>query len=140
MAAPDVYATDGSINQHTVNSCDANGWGYLNSAWNKLNFLNQPHKMYVFQAGLDADYTVVKFKWGQVSVRGGYTAEFIVNKGVDNNMLPGVNATKNVDGTYTYNGVSYTAENLVNMFKNSWANNLKNQFNNYFYFAVQYRW
>ena len=140
MSDSNVYATDGSINHHTVNVCDVDNWGYLDSAWNKLNFLNQAHKMYVFQLGLDADYTIVKFKWGQVSVRGGYSAEYIINKGVDNNMFPGVNVTKNTNGTYNYNGVSYTAEDLVNSFKNDWIANLKNQFNNYFYFAIQYRW
>ena len=141
VADPEVYATDGSIYQHTVNVCDGTeGWGYLSSAWHKLNFLNQQHKMYLFQIGLDADYCTPKFKWGQFTVRGGYTAEFIINKGVDSHMFPGVRAEKVGDNTYKYNGHSYTAEELVNMFKNDWISNLTNQFNNYLYLAVQYRW
>jgi hypothetical protein len=135
LAKPEVYATDGSIYQHTFND-----QGYLGSAWNKLNFLNQDHKMYILQGGLDADYTFGKYKWGQLSVKAGYTAEFIINKGVDENMFPG-GLVSYKDGVYYCNEVQYdTADDIVNHFKGQWVDNLKNQFNNYLYFGVQYRW
>ena len=138
LAGENVYATDGSIYQHTFND-----QGYLGSAWNKLDFLNQEHKMYILQGGIDADYTLGKYKWGQLSIKAGYTGEFIINKGVDENMFPGGLVSQRADGKYICNGVSdpyNSADDIVNYFKGRWVDNLKNQFNNYLYFAVQYRW
>ena len=132
-----VYATDGSINQHV----EVDGGKYLDSAWDHLNFLNQEHKMYIFQAGLAAKYTLAKFNWGSISLRASYDAEYTVNKGVDSNLFPGGLTVQNEDGTYSYDGQVYSsAESLLAAYKSDWVADFRNVFTNYFYFGLEYRW
>ncbi len=139
MAPEGVYATNGSINHHVMIDRNPDD-GYLESAKYSLNFLNQQHIMYTFQGGFDAEYTIGKWKFGQFIAKAGYTAEYIINKGVDANMFPGGKVTAS-GGTYTYNGTTYgSADEVVQAAKIDWANSLKNTFNNYLYLGLQWRW
>ena len=142
-----AYATDGSINQHVIigtnNDLVTDGNGdYLDSAWNHLNFLNQEHKMYIFLGGVNASYTVGKWKWGSLALKASYNAEYIVNKGVDSNLYPSALTTYDATTkTYTYNGVTYTsADDLVAAYKADWTSTFTNVFNNYFYVGIEYKW
>lgn len=147
LADEGVYATDGSIYEHVMLSKEDGKWSYLPSAWNSLNFLNQEHMMYIFQGGVEAKYVLGRFNWGSVSVMAGYTAEYIRNKGVDSNLFTGGLTTpvdSDEDGEieyYTYNGVDYTSEEeLVAAYKADWVSTFTNQFNNYFYIGLRYKW
>ena len=142
LADEDVYATDGSIYNHANFANEGNETGtHVDTAWDHLNFLSQDHKMYVFQAGLNAKAHINAFKKTKLSLNFGYTFEYIRNKGVDANMFPGgkVSPVKNADTItgYTYNGKTYSTSEadkkaLVEDVRKEWEAALYDVINNYF--------
>ena len=81
--------------------------------------MNQSHKMYVIQAGFDAEYELQRTRYGVFSFNIGYTFEFIYNKGVDAPMYDG--------------SILDPAEA-----RRKWESNLHNEVNNYLSASVKY--
>lgn len=103
------YSTDGSI--WTSN---------LTYPSRQLNqFMQQDHKMYVFQCALNAEYELERAKWGTIIFNAGYMFEYIYNKGVDSHL---------------YTDKYDTPQEA----KDAWVKNLHNEFNNYFSCSVKY--
>ncbi len=96
------FITDGSINNHqhyfeysdkygdnqAANAEDASPQ-YLPSAWDHFMFMCQDSKMYTVQAGLDVDYTLPRFSFGQISFGVSYLFEYIHNLGVNSEIFVG---------------------------------------------------
>lgn len=122
----DSFATDGSIWASQVS---------LRSRWMN-NWLAQEHKMYVIQAGFDAQYDLITSKAGCFSFIFGYTFEAIINKGVDSSMYPAYFATASANA-YDQNAATIAD---VRRAKQNWIDNLHNEFNNYFKVAFKYRY
>jgi len=94
LASPAGYfATDGSIYQSPVfvhnGNTDKSDGSYIRSAWYKTMFLNQENKEYTIQTDANVTYDFPKCKLGQFSLSLGYVFEYVHNKGVGTNMLPG---------------------------------------------------
>lgn len=140
LADSGVYATDGTVYQHTM----FDGGEHVDGAWNKLNLFTQEHQMYVVQAGVSGEYRFPKIgNRTQLSVKAGWTFEFIKNYGVDNPMYPGGLVRKAMEGDvqktdgggnllYTYAGEEKTAEEIIKSFKDDWVSKLTDRLNNYF--------
>ncbi len=111
--------TDGSVFNHPYSD------GAYDYAWNHFMFMQSPTKMYVWQAGLDAGYTIPKQSIGKFTINMGYTFEFIKNHGVQNNILPG-------GGVY-----SADAAGLASAYDN-WKSKLHNDVNHYFRVSFKY--
>lgn len=141
MCDENIYATDGTIYQHTVvDMHNEKKEDYLFSAWNDLNFLNQKHIMSVFQTGIGIAYKLPEYKWGKLSFKINYIGEYIHNKGVDSHMLPGISLKYDkASDKYIYNGTNYSAEEIVQKFKNQWVSNLKDVWNNYLDIGFEYK-
>jgi hypothetical protein len=75
--------TDGSV----MDSPNA-GNGQFSISHERLLFMEQETKQYVFQFGLDAAWNLPPFKFGQLSFFVAYTFEYIKNNGVDRDMFP----------------------------------------------------
>lgn len=126
------YSTDGSV------------WttgGLSKPSRNQMNFMNQDHKMYLFQLGINAQYDLPRQKWGQVSFMFGYMFEYIHNKGVDSNIYSGINFS-GYDPTDENQSIieaknQITAADVKNA-KENWVANFRNVFNNYFSISVKY--
>ena len=135
------YATDGSIYTH-ANLEDPNSklGTHIDTAWDHLNFLNQDHKMYVLQEGLDVEYAFKKMKWGQVTLKFSYLFEWIKNPGVSNHLYPGGLVSES-GGVYTYKGSSYSsAEDLVEAARQDWIDGIgSDQINNFFTLGLRYQ-
>lgn len=150
MYEDDVYATDGSIFNHTfypkhnVKNDKERESQYLDSAWYYLNFLNQKNKMYIFQGSVSAKYSFNKTKVGLISLKVGYSGEYIINKGVDTNLYNNRNVIFNQisdnEYTYSYNNTEYTnAEDLIEQIKEDWKSTFTNCFNNFLYLGVEWK-
>ena len=145
IADKNVYSTDGSIFNHTYYYSENNSEvsGYLDTAWNFMNFLNQAHKMTIVQTGINADYNILKKSWGSLKLKAVYTFEFIKNKGVDSDMLPGLVKYNPESESYTYTsqGSEITTTNkreVIDYYKDQWISNFYNQTNHFLYLALEY--
>ena len=141
LAQSGQYATDGSIFTHSMlENTSAAIPTIIPTGHHRLNYLTQEHKMYVIQAGVDADYTFFRQKWGSLSVTLGYNFECIINKGVDSNLYPGGQVVSNGDGTYTVEGLSssMTQAQTVAYFKEAWVNSMHTVFNHYITLGLRY--
>lgn len=136
MNEKNVFSTDGSIFTHAHHYGDN---GFFSTAVNHLNFLTQPHKMYVLQTGFDCDYSFNQIKFGKWSINFSYLFEFIHNYGVDTNLFEGGKVTFNEKNqTYEYDGKFSTNQNeVVVYYRNLWAQKLTNLYNNYFTISVK---
>lgn len=135
------YATDGSIYTHPNLEDPGSKLGeHIDTAWDHLNFLNQDHKMYVLQEGLDVEYAFKKMKWGQVTLKFSYLFEWIKNPGVTNHLYPGGLVTES-GGAFTYKGSNYSsAEDLVEAARQDWIDNIgSDQINNFFTLGLRYQ-
>ncbi len=103
------YATDGSVYTAPVPK----------EIQETNTFMKQSHKMYVVQAGFDAEYELQRTRYGVFSFNLGYTFEFIYNKGVDAPMYDG--------------SILDPAEA-----RRKWEANLHNEVNNYLSASVKY--
>lgn len=122
------FSTDGSV------------WttgGLSKPSRNQMNFMNQEHKMYLFQLGISAQYDLPKEKWGQISFSAGYMFEYIHNKGVDSNIYSGINFSGYDPTDENQSIIEITAADVKNA-KDKWVANLRNVINNYFSISVKY--
>ncbi len=141
LAQKGQYSTNGSIFTHSMfENTTGPGLNVIPTGHQHLNYLTQEHIMYVIQAGVDADYTFFRQKWGTLSVTFGYDFECIINKGVDSHLYPGGQVVYNGDGTYSIEGVSgsKTQAETVAYFKDAWVNALHTVFNHYVTLGVRY--
>ena len=141
LAASGQYSTDGSIFTHSMfENENGTSLNVIPTGHYHLNYLTQTHQMYVIQAGIDADYTFFRAKYGSLAVTFSYNFECIINKGVDSHLYPGGLVTDNNDGTYDVEGwgTSKTQAEVVQYFKDSWADSMRNVFNNYFTIGIRY--
>ncbi len=142
LASPGQYSTDGSIYTHpNLANSDSRYGKHIDTAWDHLNFMTQEHRMYVLQEGLDVEYAFKKMKWGQISLKFSYLFEWIKNPGVANHLYPGGLVTDNGNGTYTYQGTTYSsASDLVSAAKENWRANLgSDHINNFFSLGLRYQ-
>lgn len=84
-----TYSTDGTSSMSQMFSSDGDGGRHVSSAWEKLGFMTGSHKMYVLQAGLNAEYELSRTKYGSLSFKIGYMFEYIKNAGVNSNIYSG---------------------------------------------------
>ena len=106
---------------------------YPKSVQERMVFMKQKHKMYMFQCGLQAGWEALRRKWGVLEFKLGYTFEYIYNKGVDNAIYTretaqAVNAAATKEDKYA----------LVSAARNNWVDNLFNEVNNYISLSVKY--
>ena len=139
LADANVYSTDGSAFTHSMQAGTSSAESLVSTAWNSVNFLTQSHKMYVVQAGLDADLTLRRYAWGRLSFCVNYVFEYVHNKNVDTNLYPGGRVTQNSDGTYSIDSIgSYTAAQTVAYFKDLWASSLVDAISNFIAVSICY--
>lgn len=148
-----VYATDGSVNTHSMfaNSKSSSG-RHVESAWDSMNWLNQEHVQYTLQTGLNVQYDFKPSKKGRrVSLKGGVCFEYVRNYGVAGEMFPGGSMEKveyNDDGevkSFEYDGKTYSVSDpdyedsiskIADDFRRQWAEQLTDRLNMYFTFGV----
>lgn len=136
-----TYSTDGGLNNHPYMSNPNGSVGTSLGSSSEWNFLCQDNLMFVLQESIGAEYSLKKYKWGQLSFNFNYLFEWIRNKGVDTDMFPGLgsNLQDNGNGIYGYDGNIYTGAELVENFRAIWRNALHNEINNYFSIGVKYQ-
>ncbi|MCI1207886.1 MAG: hypothetical protein LKF96_00365 [Treponema sp.] len=105
-----VYSTDGSTSTQQMFT----GGSHIDTAWDSLNFLTQDHIMYTCQMGFTGEYTFAHLRFGSVSLKAGYTFEYIHNKGVDEPLFTGSSEYSDAEDEYE-----------------TWVSNLHDEFNNY---------
>ena len=127
-----TYATDGGILTHSMfsNPDDESG-EHVESAWKSLNFLNQEHKMYVVQAKVDLDYTLLKNNFGSLTLNFCNVLQFTQNKGVDNQLYPGASISKNASAEAKKKAVSTAQE--------AWKKTLSNELSDYIFIGFTYK-
>ncbi|MBO4404775.1 MAG: hypothetical protein J5780_05525 [Treponema sp.] len=153
-AEPGIYSTDGSVFEHAnFANYESETGDHVDGAWNKLNMFTQEHQMYTVQGNLGIGYTFPKIRnYAEVSLKLGWTFEFVHNYGIDRHIYPGQgSACLTMDGEnqktnsqgellYTYNGRDdWTADELVNKFKKDWVDGLSDRIHNYFSAGVSVR-
>ena len=129
LNSPEGYfSTDGGIHNHQEFFLFGNPLyeSYVPSAWERFMFLTQPTKMHTIQAGLDIDYATPYTKFGRVCLTVGYTFEYIINYGVDNNIFIGQG------GNATEADVTAALE--------LWRSKLYNRTSHYIHVALKYEW
>lgn len=92
LAAKKNYVTNGTASMHQMfsnESLTASAGTHVDSAWEKMGFMTSSHKMYVYQGVLNGEYALPKTKFGQLSIKVGYTFEYIKNAGINRNVYPG---------------------------------------------------
>lgn len=140
LSAPEgSLVTDGTINNHQIGMYYDSETGeykesYVDSAWNKLMFLNQETKMYVVKAGIDVSYKLNTAKAGNFIFGAGYTFEYVHNFGVDTDIFPG-KATKDDSGNWE--NTEITDEDVKTAIQN-WRSGLVNLTNHYLTLYVKY--
>lgn len=131
----DAYKTDGSAFSSQMYGGTNNG---VESAWDHLSFLSQDTTMYVFQAGITAEYKLPLPIKPDVSLNAGYVLEYIKNAGVDRDIW-------NYNDTLAekYDKTEPTKEQMkeaVEDARNAWKAALYDVLNNYFSFSVKVMW
>ena len=120
------FVTDGSIFDYP----DA-GYGYLESANEKLNFLTQKHIMHIWQTGFDLSYELNLKKAGTLYFTLGYLFEYIKNYGVDSNIFIG--------GSYSdYSSYEAIPDEAVENALKEWRSQLRDVVHNYVSFSIKY--
>lgn len=90
LAKPNTYATNGTLYMSQMFSNESGSHGrHVDSAWEKLGFMEGARKMYVAQAGVNAEYTFARTRAGRFSLCAGYTFEYVKNAGVNNHIYGG---------------------------------------------------
>ncbi|MBQ7158450.1 MAG: hypothetical protein IJS09_03355 [Treponema sp.] len=151
-----TYRTDGSIYTHSMYSAakasDA-GADHVDSAWSKLLFMSGNHTMYSCQAGVNAEYEIPSVKKWRVTLKFGYTFEYVHNKGVDSVLYPGdmtgYVAETQEDGSikFAFRGVKYDSLDEITSRADvqaetkaayeNWVGKLFDQVNNFFSLSVK---
>ena len=103
---------------------------YPKTVQERMNFLNQDHKMYVFQLGLKASWEAFRKKYGTLTLNFGYTFEFIYNKGVDSPIYT-------AEAANAINSATDQAA-AIDSAKNAWIDKLHNEINNYITISAKY--
>ena len=103
---------------------------YPKTVQERMNFLDQDHKMYVFQLGLKASWEAFRKKYGTLTLNFGYTFEFIYNKGVDSPIYT-------AEAANAINSATDKAA-AIDSAKNAWINKLHNEINNYITISAKY--
>ncbi len=151
LAEKGTYSTNGTLSMSQMFSDSSSTHGkHVDSAWEKLGFMTSGHKMYVMQAGLNAEYELSRTKYGTLSFKLGYVFEYIKNAGVNTNIYNGLSYTKNTDSsgnvTYTFNGKDYNsydemyaaAKTAAKTAKEEWISNLYDCANHYLSLGFKY--
>lgn len=143
LSSKGCYPTDGSLNNHN-HLPDVPHDGYeINNTFKRYIFMNQDHKMFTVQGGIEGDFGTTRYKWGKMSVKASYLFEYISNKGVDVNIYNGQPYEVIKNGTsenYKWKGTVYsTYSDLFNaaieaakLDKANWVKNLHQVVDNYF--------
>jgi len=103
---------------------------YPKTVQERMNFLDQDHKMYVFQLGLKASWEAFRKKYGTLTLNFGYTFEFIYNKRVDSPIYTAEAANAIISAT--------DKAAAIDSAKNAWINKLHNEINNYITISAKY--
>lgn len=106
---------------------------YPKSVQERMVFMKQEHKMYALQFGLKASWEAFRRKYGTLTLNFGYTFEFIYNKGVDNAIYTSAVA-ESVNAAPT----AAAKEALTVVAKKNWAEQLRNEVNNYISLSAKY--
>ena len=106
---------------------------YPKSVQERMVFMKQSSKMYVFQCGLQANWEALRKKWGVLEFKLGYTFEWIHNKGVDSAIY-----TEDVANAINAAPTATQKYELVNAAWTSWRDRLFDELNNYISLSVKY--
>ena len=150
-----TYRTDGSVYTHSqFSDADSINAEHVESAWGHQLFMAGSHTMYTCQAGVSAEYEIPSAKKWRITLKFGYTFEYVHNKGVDSELYPGSaeGYTVNRDSSgkpksYTYEGKTCSSlselanstevQGKVKEAYDNWVKNLYDQVNNYISFSVK---
>lgn len=105
-------ASDGSLKQNIQG---------FDTCKDETGLLNQDHKLTMVQSGIDLDFECASRKYMSVVLTAGYMFEYIMNKGVEQPLFPGV----------------YSSADEVALARKRWEGNLHNSFNHYFKAGVK---
>ncbi len=106
---------------------------YPKSVQERMTFLSQEHKMYVFQLGLKASWEAFRKRYGALTLNFGYTFEFIYNKGADSPIYYGSGAEAIKAAT-----TKADRDAAIDSAKKSWLDKLHNEINNYISISAKY--
>ncbi len=106
---------------------------YPKSVQEKQVFLDQEHKMYVFQCGLGGTWEAFRKKWGVLELKFGYTFEYIYNKGISSAIY-----SQDVANAINAAASSESKFMIYQNAKRNWADKLYNEVNNYISLSVKY--
>lgn len=106
---------------------------YPKSVQERMTFLSQEHKMYVFQLGLKASWEAFRKRYGALTLNFGYTFEFIYNKGADSPIYYGSGAEAIKAAT-----TEADRDAAIDSAKKSWLDKLHNEINNYISISAKY--
>lgn len=141
LSDADTYSTDGSVYTQTMFS----GGEHVDGAWNRLNFMTGDHTMYVCSTGFSAQYMFPRIRIGQLSLKAGYTFEYVQNEGVQNTLYRGGTVTGSGsawhysgDAATTYATQSEAAAASAAAQKAAWIANLHNVINQYISVSVKF--
>ncbi len=141
LPANKSFNTDGSIFNHFT---APDGTPLTESK--EFGFLTQDTKMYVWQTGIEASYSLPEYNWGRLTFNFGYTFEYIKNYGVHENIFNGIGADTNYDpetGTITDNekeSGGSISEADVQAALDAWKDNLRDLVHHYISFSVRYNY
>lgn len=144
--APEGYfSTDGGIHNHQNYFKFGNPIYdiYVPSAWEQFLFVSQDTLMHTVKAGADIDFVTPDTKFGRFTLSVGYTFEYIINYGVDNQIFSGNGGQYNLgnlenpeqlmnDITAAYNDVQQALA--------AWKAQLTNKMNHYISVTLKYEW
>lgn len=139
------FSTDGGIHNHQnyFNFGNPLYDVYLPSAWEKFLFVSQDTLMHTFTAGADIDFVTPDTKYGRFTLSIGYTFEYIINYGVDNQIFSGNG------GKYNLSDLSNVEQLQIEMAKaaydvqkalTEWRAKLTNRTNHYITVTLKYEW
>jgi hypothetical protein len=121
------------------------GGEHVDGAWNHLNFMTGDHTMYVCSTGFSAQYMFPRIRIGQLSLKAGYTLEYIQNEGVQNTLYRGGTVTGSGsdwhysgDAARTHATQSEAAAASAAAQKAAWIANLHNVINQYISIFVKF--
>ena len=153
LAGKNQYSTDGTASMHQMLSSNEEGktsGRHVEQAWEKLGFMTSDHKMAAVQAGLSAEYEFPRTGAGQLSLKVGYTFEYIRNANVNTNVYEGKFGIqyKGENEQYELNGETYNSwdelknsdyvQAEVNRQKQAWIDSLVDEVNHYLSVSFRY--